>query len=119
MRISKEKVNPSLEREVSRLLYQTMADLKTPKATETFLRDILSPQELTAVVKRLAVAYWLAKGRSYENIRQNLKVSSATIASIDRMRKKGKSIQEAIRAIDADAWAEQWAGRIRGVLNKK
>ena len=118
MRISRQKLNPSLEKEVSRLFFQTVIDLKTPEAVETFFGDIFSRSEMTAIIKRLAVAYWLAQKRSYENIRTNLKVSSATIASVDRRRKHGKGIQAAIKLIEADRWAEEWARKIRGLVKR-
>jgi uncharacterized protein YerC len=118
MRISKDKLNPNLEKEISRLFYQVVADLKKTEEVGLFLEDILSPAEKTAITKRLAIAYWLANRRSYENIRRNLKVSSATIATIDRLRKRGKGIQLALKMIEADKWATKWAERIRGIVGK-
>ena len=119
MRVSKRQLNTNLEKEIRRLFYQTVVDLKTPEAVEEFFRDVLSESEELAVIKRLAVAYWLSNKRSYENIRENLKVSSATIASLDRIRKKGKGIQTALKYIQADLWASKWAERIKGIVGKE
>lgn len=119
MRISKHKLNPSLEKELSRLLFQTISDLKEPKDIEAFFRDILSKSEMTAVTKRLAVIYWLSNKRSYDNIKENLKVSSATIASIDRLRKRGNGVKVALKYIEADKWAEDWAEKIQGVIGRR
>lgn len=116
MRISKQRLNPNLENEITRLFYQTVVDLKSPEKVAIFFEDIFSKSEATAIVKRLAVAYWLTNKRSYENIRQNLKVSSATIASIDRQMRRGKGFQLALKLIEADRWATEWAEKIRGIV---
>lgn len=112
MRVSKNKINSYLEKELRRTLHQAIADIKNPEEVEEFLNTFLSPAEQNAVAKRVAVAYWLNKGRGYNNIRENLKVSSATIAQIQgRMSSKGVHI--ALQKIKAEEWATQWAQKIQ------
>ena len=82
MQVSKQKINTLLERQLYQMLFQLIADLKTPQEAEVVLRGTLSDTELITLTKRLAVAYWLTKGRSYSNIKDNLKVSSASISDI-------------------------------------
>ena len=77
MRLSKGKVNPHLKKELYQALHQTLADLKNPQDIKDFLEAFLSEAEHETLTKRVAVAYWLDKGRSYVNICDNLKVSSA------------------------------------------
>ena len=56
--------------------------------------DFFKDAEIETYAKRFAVAYWLKKGRSYANIKQNLKVSSATIADISNvMKSKGFELE--------------------------
>ena len=98
-------------------LYQLFADLKTPQEAEAILKDILSDVELTTVAKRLAVAYWLANGRSYNNIKDNLKVSSATIATIQTMMNK-PGFKLALKKAEAEEWANQWAEKIKKIVKK-
>ena len=72
---------------------------------------------LKVLVKRLAIAIFLDKGRSYENIRNILKVSSATIASVnEQMGNPG--IQLALRKIKADEWADEWTEKISGLVGR-
>lgn len=108
---SSKKVNGILQKQVDALFFQTVADIKTAKEAELFLHDFLTESEKENFAKRLAVAYWLKKGRSYKNIKDNLKVSSATVASVqDIVSKKG--VQMALKNIEADEWANQWSEKI-------
>lgn len=112
MRVSKDKVNSHLKAEVYRTLHQLLADLKSPEEVKTVLNSFLSQTEHETLAKRVAIAYWLDKGRKYDNIKNNLKVSSATIASVqDTLNHKG--VKEALRVIKAEEWANVWASRIR------
>ena len=49
---------------------------------------------------------------SSENIKDNLKVSSATIASTDKDMKK-LGFQIILKKIEAEEWADVWAERIK------
>lgn len=116
MRVSKRKVNNILEKELFTILYQLVADLKTPQEAEKVLTDLLGETELTTFAKRLGIIYWLSKGRSIANIRQNLAVSSATIEAIKHQTDKADGIALALKKITADEWASQWAERIKKII---
>lgn len=117
MRVSKNRVNHSLQKELFQTLYQAIADLKTPQEVEAFLNSFLSKSEHQTLAKRVAVAYWLNKNRSYENIRENLKVSSASIASIQQgMQSEGVRI--ALQKIKAEEWANVWTDKIQKFLKR-
>lgn len=121
MQISARKLNQNIEKQMFVILYQVMADLTKPEEVETLLADLLSEAERVAVAKRLAVAMFLEKGRSYENIREVLKVSSATIASVQgEMGNPG--FQLALNRIRAEEWAEAWSQKLvrmfKGVAGK-
>ena len=118
MQISKQKINATLENQLFGMLFQLFADLKTPQEVEAVLTDILSNVELTAVAKRLAVAYWLVNGRSYNNIKDNLKVSSASISDIQQGI-KGPGWKLALAKVTADEWATQWEQKIKKLIGKK
>jgi uncharacterized protein YerC len=117
MRVSERKLNPSLKKGLLRTFSQTLVDLKTPQEAETFLADFLNENELETFTKRLAVAYWLKKGRSYANIRENLKVSSATIATIEKLLKK-TGFQLALKNLEAEEWANVWAEKIKKFVKR-
>lgn len=112
MRTSDKKVNQSLKKEIIRSLAQAITDLKSPEETLVFLKDFLNDAELETYAKRLAVAYYLQKGRSYQNIKTNLKVSSATIATIQEQI-NSKGYQLALKKIEAEEWASKWAEKIK------
>lgn len=105
-------MNRYIQNEAFRILYQLIADIKNPKEAKDFITDLFSKTEALSLVKRLMVAYYLEHDRSYENIKENLKVSSATIASIDHKR-KGPGYQLALKKIEAEKWAQEWAEKIR------
>lgn len=117
MQISNRKLNTTLEKQIFSIFHQTVADLKTPEEIEAVFNDLLTETERTALAKRLAIAAFLDKGRSYENIRDTLKVSSATIASVaEQMGNPG--IQLALAKVKAEEWADEWAEKISGIFKK-
>jgi uncharacterized protein YerC len=111
MRTSDRKLNPFLKNQVVKTFAQTLADFTDPKQVEVFLANFFNDSELETFAKRLAVAYWLKKGRSYSNIKQNLKVSSATVATIQNLIKT-EGFRLALKQMEAEEWANVWAERI-------
>lgn len=112
MRTSDRKVNPILKTRIVKTFAQALADLKTPDDAELFLKNFFNESELETFAKRLAVAYWLKKGRSYSNIKENLKVSSATIATVQSLLKT-PGFKLVIKQMEAEEWASVWEKRIR------
>lgn len=117
MRISDRKLNPSLQNQIIKTLTQLLVDLKDTNEADTFLEDFFNKAELETYAKRLAVAYWLKKERSYTNIKENLKVSSATIATVEKLMKKPGFLL-AIKKIEAEEWANVWAEKIQKFVRK-
>lgn len=62
---------------------QALAVLNKPQEVAEFLKDLLGPAELTMLAKRLEVAKYLIKGRTYDEIIDLLKVSNSTIARVN------------------------------------
>lgn len=117
MQVSTRKLNVTLEKQVFSVFYQSLADLRTPDEVGAVMADLLTETERTAIAKRLAIATFLEKGRSYENIRETLKVSSATIAAVaEQLGSPG--YQLALKKIKAEEWAEEWAGKITGLFKR-
>lgn len=115
MQVSKRKVNRLVERQIRNMWHQLVADIKSPEEAEKILGEILSETEQVAITKRLAVGYWLSKKRSYEVIKENLKVSSATIATMQQeLRKPGWEL--AMKKIMAEEWATKMEERIKSLL---
>lgn len=119
MRLSKQKINPRIEKQIFNIFYQVIGDLRNSQEAETFFKDILTKAELEALTKRLAVALFLEKGRSYDNIKNTLKVSSATVATVAEQMKKGKGLELALKKIRAEEWAERWTKKIKKLFKRK
>lgn len=117
MRTSSQKINSSLKKQIEQTFLQLIVDTKTIEEASIIYHDILSTSELETFIKRLAIAYWLKKGRSYANIKENLKVSSATIASVQEMMKT-KGFELALKKIEAEEWANQWSEKIKKFVGK-
>ena len=111
MQVSARRINKNIEKQMFAILYQVMADLRSEVEVTTVLNDLLSETEKLALAKRLAIATFLDKGRSYDNIRETLKVSSATIASVQEMM-GSQGFQLALRKVKAEEWAGQWGEKI-------
>ncbi len=117
MRTSTKKINPSLNNQIMKTLAQTISNLKDLHESDIFLQDFLTASEYESLARRLAIAYWLKKGRSYSNIKQNLKVSSATVAAVQSMM-DSQGVQLALKKIEAEEWANIWSERIKKFVGK-
>ena len=111
-------MNPSLKRQLLRTFAQMIADLKDSKEIETFLKDFFDEAELEKFIKRLAIAYWLKKGRDEENIKRNLLATSKEITEAKKSLKK-EGIKLALKKIEAEEWANVWSERIKRLTNKQ
>jgi len=119
MQISKAKLNKQIEKQVYEIFYQTIADLRRKEDAEIFIRDFFTKTEKSVMTKRLAVAMYLEKGRSYDQIKNALKVSSATIASVDKMMsKRSEGFVLALKRIEAEEWAGKLSKKISNWLKK-
>ena len=119
MQLSKRGVKQDTEKQILDFLYQAVADMKTRAEVQEFLSDILTDVELMTVAKRLAIAWHLEKGSSYEDIHQELKVSSATIAGMQTKMSERSGIRQALRKIEAEQWANKWTARLMRMLGMK
>ncbi|HOX96347.1 MAG TPA: Trp family transcriptional regulator [Candidatus Woesebacteria bacterium] len=111
MQLSSNPLNKTIEKQLSGMFYGILAELSSPEEIKTILKDILTEGERVAILKRLGIAVYLDKGRNYEDIKNNIKVSSATIASVAE-NTGNPGWQEVIRRIKADEWASEWTNKI-------
>ena len=95
-----------------------MDDLKDKKEIEKFITDFFDDEELETYVKRLAIAYWLKKGRDEENIQENLKATIDEIVLAKKSLKK-EGIKLALKKIEAEEWANQWSEKIKKTVKGK
>ena len=105
-------MNPSLKRQLLRTFSQMVDDLNGPKEVEKFLTDFFDEAEFEKYIKRLAIAYWLKKGRDTENIKRNLLATSKEISEVRTSLKK-EGIKLALKKIEAEQWANVWSDKIK------
>ncbi len=117
MRISEKKLNQNIHKQIQEILYQAIADLRNPEEVKLFLNDFLTKTEQIALAKRLGVIIYLDKKRPYENIKNTLKISSATIASFYK-KFSDPGIQLALQKVKAEQWASEWTKRINGLWQR-
>ena len=119
MQVSKRGLDKQVERRLFKVFYRLMADLKNPKQVEMFLGDVLTETERVVLAKRLTIAVYLNRDRSYEKIRKDLKVSSATIANVQKMLENGgEGFNLALKTIEAEEWASEMADKISASFKK-
>lgn len=117
MQLSQNPINKTLEKHLDQLLFQALAEIDSPEDLKAVLSDMLTDGERVALLKRLGIALYLDKGRSYEDVKNNIKVSSATIATVaENLGNSGW--QEVIRRIKAEEWADGWTEKISGGIKK-
>jgi uncharacterized protein YerC len=113
-------MNPTLNKEIVRIFFQTFSDLKDQNKLDIFIKDFLTEEEMNKLTKRLAIIYWLRKKRGIENIMENLKVSELDIANAAKLMEKD-GIKAAIKNLEAEEFANVWAEKIQklGLKAKK
>lgn len=117
MQISSKKLNKTLENQIRQMLVGVLCEVESPKVMEEILADLLTETERVAMMKRLGIAVYLDKSRSYEDIKNNLKVSSATIATVAETMGNPGTV-EMIKRIKAEEWAVAWTEKISRGLRK-
>lgn len=119
MQVSKVRLEAKIKKEVFNDFYQALVDFKKSEDIKIFCQDFLTKAEQIILAKRLAIAYWLEKDKSYDEIKNSLKVSSATIANVDKMMSRGKrGFALALKKIEANRWASNLAEKISRKLKK-
>lgn len=109
-------MNQTLKRQLEKTLIETISNLNKEDLA-VFLKDFLTDSELESFSKRFSIAYWLMKKRSYENIQNNLKVSTRTIAQIQNQMKK-QGFKKALKNMEAEEWASIWSEKMKKFVGK-
>lgn len=82
MQKSAHNLSSTQEKSLFDQLITVLTDINKPTVMKTFLETFFSETELSVFAKRLAILVSLDEGKSYEEISQELKVSSATISAV-------------------------------------
>lgn len=110
-------MNPSLKKQLLKTFSKMIDDLEGLSEIEIFLKDFFDDVELEKYIKRIAIAYWLKKGRDKENIKRNLLATPKEILDAEKLLKKD-GVKLALKKIEAEEWANVWAEKIRNFTKK-
>lgn len=78
--VSKFKLTNDTYERIFKLFIETLLNIKNRKQLDGFVQSFFTPTERIVFAKRLAACVMLAKGNSYQDIRETLKISPPTIA---------------------------------------
>ena len=111
MQQSQKKINKTLESSLEKMLFGVLSEIGSEEEMKMVMKNLLTEGEVSALLKRLGIALYLDKGRSYEDIKNNIMVSSATIASVaETLGESGW--QEILKRVKAEEWADRWSNKI-------
>lgn len=115
--ISKYPIHKSVEKRMFEIFTTTISNLKNSDDIEEFLHDFLSPVEKIMLSKRLAIAVLLAKNYSYPSIKNILRVTSTTIASVSlSLKYSGNGYKKMVEKILSDEKRDNFWQKIEDVL---
>jgi TrpR-related protein YerC/YecD len=118
MQVSPKNLDFKVSRTIKNQLLTVLCDLRNHNDLASFFEDFFTPTEQVVLMKRLAIATMLKDGRSYEEIKKILNVSSATISFVaEHLQNKG--IQIALSKIDDDEWAEKFISQLPKFFTRK
>lgn len=78
-------------------LYDIITQLKTPDEVEEFLKDLCTNKEIEQMAQRIKAAELIAEGKTYNQITDELDISSATIARVSQALKYGNGYKRFIQ----------------------
>ena len=84
-------------KELKARLYSIMTQLKTPDEVEEFLKDLCTNKEIEQMAQRIKAAELIAEGKTYNQITDELDISSATIARVSQALKYGNGYKRFIQ----------------------
>lgn len=78
------KIPYAKQDELLDMLCELIIKIKDKSILKDFLKDLLNRQERLMLVRRLLIASYLLQQKTYHEIQKELKVSSGTIARVER-----------------------------------
>jgi uncharacterized protein YerC len=110
--VSRIALSADLEKEIVSSFRSVITHLQTDHDVTDFLDELLTPTEKIMLAKRLAIAFLLDKNYDYRTIMSILKVSTATVSSVNKQyAHNGRGYKRVIAMMQS---SEQW----KQVLNR-
>lgn len=83
--------------ELKSKLYDIITQLKNRNEVEEFLKDLCTNKEVEQMAQRIKAAELIAEGKTYNQITDELDISSATIARVSQALKYGNGYKRFIQ----------------------
>ncbi len=77
-------------------IYEAILQLQTPEECFKFFKDVCSDHEMLSMEQRYHVAKMLNEGRTYIDIQEETKASTATISRVARVFADGTGVIDAV-----------------------
>lgn len=84
VRVNKNRLKGELKKAAWQRFARLVGNARNEDALLVALRAVLSPSEIIALEKRLAILLLLERGKSYQEIGRVLNVTSVTISAVKR-----------------------------------
>lgn len=99
-RISTRKLSPKSQNQMFFLFWKTLADFKRPRDLEFLTNDLFSPVEKIMIAKRFMIALLLARGLTFRQICQSIKVSPNTVNAVaHKVNRKSRSYGRMVESL--------------------
>jgi uncharacterized protein YerC len=117
--VSRYPVHKKVEKRMFEIFERTISQLRSSEEIKDFLQDFLSPVEKIMLAKRLSIAVLLAKGYRYPSIKQILRVTPSTIATVSlSLKYSGRGYKKAVSNILRDEKIDDFWEKIEDMLAK-
>lgn len=101
------------------MFFETLAQRGKPGEIQECIEDLFSPVERLMVIKRLAIGILLAKDFAYEEIKEILKVSQATIGKMATILKtKGETFRKVAQRLEASKETREFFDDLKHYLTR-
>lgn len=87
--VSKYPISKEIADRIFEIFLKSLVKIHDQQQADQFISDLLTPTEKIMLAKRLAIALLLHKNYDYRTIQKLIKVSTATIASVNMVVKYG------------------------------
>jgi len=115
--VSKYPISKDIAGRMFEIFVKTLIKVKNHKEASNFTYDLFTPVEKIMFAKRIAIAFLLRQNYQYREISKLLRVSLATIASVNITLKLGKGGYDTILdKIVKEEKLDEFFGKIAGKL---
>ena len=77
-------------------LFELLASLEDPQVIRAFFQDLCTVKEVENMAERLAAATLLMEGKTYSQVMESCRISSATLSRVSRCVQYGEGYRKVI-----------------------